>query len=125
MRKFSGAYEYQAFRILQILFVIVSTFKGLDKILYYLTGWTFNSPVFTQFLQTNDRNFVLAIGIVEVIIGIGVIFKPKFFAYLLMVWTVVIIINFSVGKHYDIALREFVLFLSAFALAKLSYKYGS
>lgn len=127
MFKFSAAYEYQAFRLLQIAFVILSVFRGLDKIVYFITGWTrFHSPIVLRFYQSTDKSFILAVGIVEVLIGIGIIFKPKFFAYLLAVWIIVIILNFiSLGEYFDIGLRDVSLLLSTLALARLSHKFSS
>lgn len=125
--RLSGAYEYQAFCLLQLSFVVLFILRGIDKIIYYFTAWTkFHSIATTQFFQGTQRGFLLAVGIVEIIIGIGVIFKPKFFAYLIVIWSLVVLINFlTMDEGFDIALRDFGLLLSALALGRLSHKYGN
>lgn len=124
-RKISGAYEYQAFLLLQIAFTVVYILRGLDKIIYTLTDWApLRPPLAFQFPATESKPFILAIGIVEVLIGIGVIFKPKFFAYFIAIWSLAVVINFALGQYYDFALREFGLLLAALALGRHSHKYG-
>ena len=127
MSKLSGAYEYQAFRILQIAFVIAPIIAGLDKFFYFLTNWSkYLSPSALQFMQGNDRYFMMAIGIIEIIVGIGVIFKPKIFSYIVALWLLCIIINLLLQRgYYDIALRDLGLLLAALALGRLSHKYAS
>src|SRR5262245_55038494 len=125
MSKFSGAYEYQAFRILQVAFVIAPILAGLDKFFYFLTNWSqYISPAAMQFLQGNDRYFMMAVGDVEIIVGIGVIFKPKVFSYIVALWLLCIILNLLFHRGYlDIALRDLGLLLAALALGRLSHKY--
>jgi uncharacterized membrane protein YphA (DoxX/SURF4 family) len=127
MSTFKGAYEYQAFRILQVAFIIAPILAGLDKFFYYLTNWSrYLSPVALQFMQGNERYFMMAVGIVEIVVGIGVIFKPRLFAYIIVAWLLCIIINLLLLREFfDIALRDFGLLLAALALAKLSRKFAS
>jgi hypothetical protein len=126
-KKLAGAYEYQAYRLLQLVFFIVSIGKGIDKIIYFWTGSVIlNSPFAILFFTGNNRQFVVAVGIVEVILGIGVLFRPKFFAYVLMIWFSVILISFiALEKYFDIAVRDFGLILAAFALTRLCHKYSN
>ena len=63
-------------------------------------------------------------GIIEIIAGIGVWFKPKIFAYVVAAWLFAIIINLLlVHNFYDVALRDLGLLLGALALGRLSMKY--
>ena len=67
---------------------------------------------------------MMVVGIIEIIAGIGVWFKPKIFAYIVALWLLAIIINLlMLHRFYDIALRDFGLLLGALALARLSHKY--
>jgi hypothetical protein len=60
-------------------------------------------------------------GAIEIIVAIGVAIRPKIFAYVVSAWLMGIVINLLTTAHfYDIALRDFTLSLSAFALGKLS-----
>lgn len=118
--------SYQAFQILQFTFAFAPILAGLDKFFYLLTNWSnYISPFVLQILQYHDRGFMMVVGVIEIIAGIGVIFKPKLFAYVVALWLFGIIINLLMtGKYFDIALRDLGLLLSAFALAKLSSKYA-
>lgn len=69
--------------------------------------------------------FMMAVGVVEIIAGLGVLFKPKFFAYVVSLWLLGIVINLLMTGHYfDIALRDIGLCLSSLALGRLSQKYA-
>lgn len=60
-------------------------------------------------------------GVVEVIAGIGVALKPKFFAYVVSAWLLGITLNLlTTGYYFDIAARDFALALAAFALGRLA-----
>lgn len=126
MAKAYGDSGYQAFRILQIAFVIAPIVAGLDKFFYLLTNWSnYISPVALQMINYQDRGFMMAVGVIEILAGIGVLWKPRIFAYIISVWLLGIIINlFLTGQYFDVALRDIGLMLGAFALGKLSQKYA-
>jgi hypothetical protein len=68
---------------------------------------------------------MLFVGVIEIIAGLGVIFKPKLFSYIIALWLLALIINLLLtGIYYDIALRDFGLLLSVLALGCLSQKYA-
>ncbi len=117
---------YQAFKILQFVFIAIPVLAGLDKFFYLTTNWDqYLSPFALQFLAGHTRLFFIFGGIVEIIVGIGMYFKPSFFAYVVSLWLLIITINLLMsGHYYDIALRDFGLVLSAFALGKLSRQYA-
>jgi hypothetical protein len=67
---------------------------------------------------------MLAVGVIEIVAGIGVAFKPKIFAYVVAAWLLLIIVNLlMIPGYFDIALRDFGLLLGALALARLSQEY--
>lgn len=125
MVKSSADRDLQAYRILQFVFVVAPIVAGLDKFFYLLTNWSaYLSPVTLQLIDGHDRAFFAIVGIVEIIAGLGVLFKPKIFAYIVSIWLLLIIVNLIMTGHYfDIALRDFGLMLSAFALGSLATKY--
>lgn len=116
---------YSAFRLLQIVFIIAPILAGFDKFFYLMTNWSqYLSPLAMRILQNHDRPFMMVVGVVEIIVGIGMIFKPKVFAYIAAVWIFLIFINLLIsGRFFDIALRDIGLCLSAIALGQLSLKY--
>ncbi len=78
-----------------------------------------------RIVNAHDRGFMTIVGIIEIIAGLGVVFKPKLFSYIVALWLLGIIINLLLTRQYfDIALRDLGLFLSALALGKLSNKYA-
>lgn len=125
MSKFSGDQGYQAFRILQVAFVIAPIVAGFDKFFYALTNWSqYLAPMAMQMIDNHDRAFFAIVGVIEIIAGIGVLFKPKVFAYIVSVWLLCIVLNLlMLGHFYDIALRDIGLMLAAFALGRLAQKY--
>lgn len=126
MSKYSGDQGYQAFRILQFTFVVAPLLAGLDKFFYLLTNWSqYIAPTVLRTFNNHDRGFLTFVGIVEIIAGIGVIYKPKVFAYIVAIWLLAIIINLlMLGNYFDIALRDLGLLLAAVAFGKLSQKYA-
>ena len=64
-------------------------------------------------------------GVIEIIAGLGVWFKPKFFAYVVSAWLLLIIVNLLlIPGYFDVALRDFGLALGALALGRLSQEYS-
>jgi hypothetical protein len=112
----------QAYQILHVAYFIAPVIAGLDKFFHLLTDWDkYLSPFVSNLLGGNGHTFMLAVGVVEVIAGIGVLVKPKIFAYVVGFWLLGIVGNLILaGDFYDIALRDFGLALGAFALARLS-----
>jgi hypothetical protein len=119
-------YGHQAFRILQVAFVIVPIIAGLDKFFSLLTNWSmYLSPMIPSTLGMSAKSVMMIVGIVEIIAGLGVLFKPKFFSYIVFLWLLLIVLNLlSKGMFYDIVLRDVGLMLSALAFARLSHRYA-
>lgn len=111
---------YQAYQILHLGFTLLPIIVGLDKFFNFLTNWE-------QYLSTkfnvlgNSSLTMLCVGVIEIAAGIGVWMRPKYFSYIVALWLVAIIVNLIMTHHfYDIALRDFGLFLGAIALGRLS-----
>lgn len=115
--------HYQAYQLLHIAFALAPIIAGLDKFFNHLTIWgQYLSQPFNVF--GNASTTMMVVGAIEIIAGIGVWFKPKYFAYIVAAWLAAIIINLlMLEKFYDIALRDFGLFLGALALARLAVTY--
>jgi len=126
MSKFSGEPAYQAYRILQFVFVVAPILAGLDKFFYLMNNWSvYLSPFIMKMIAGHHRGFMAFVGVVEIVAGIGVALKPKIFSYIVALWLLVIILNLLMtGRYFDIVLRDFGLMLAAFSLGKLSKKYA-
>ncbi|HSX14041.1 MAG TPA: hypothetical protein VLE96_06465 [Chlamydiales bacterium] len=126
-RSSSGSKDkaYQGFRILQIAYIIVPLIAGLDKFMHLLANWDkYLAPVVAKTVNYYGHELMLVVGAIEIIVGVGIIFLPKVFSYIVAAWLLCIVINLLIiGNYFDIALRDFGLCLGALALARLSQKY--
>jgi hypothetical protein len=115
---------YQAYRILQIGFVVAPIVAGLDKFTGLLTDWEqYLAPFIADAIGAGT--FMAIVGVIEIAAGIGVAIKPRIFAYVVSAWLVGIIINLLlIPGFYDIALRDLGLALGALALGRLSETYS-
>ena len=118
---------YQAYKILHLGFTVAPIVAGLDKFFNLLVNWEQYLPPFVNnLLGGYGHELMLVVGIIEIIAGLGVFFKPKVFAYVVSAWLLLIIVNLLlIPGYYDVALRDFGLALAALALARLSTKFDS
>jgi hypothetical protein len=114
--------DAQAYRILHLGFTVAPILAGLDKFTNLLVDWErYVAPAFAALLPFSPATFMLVVGVVEVIAGIGVFLRPRVFAYVVAAWLAGIILNLVVGGQYlDVALRDLGLALGALALGRLS-----
>ena len=119
-------YALQAFRILQVAFVLAPIIAGVDKFFHYLVNWDqYLAPTIAGALPVAPHTFMLAVGVIEVLAGLVVAFAPYYGGYLVTLWLWGIIVNLlMIPGYYDVALRDFGLSLGATALARLSCRYG-
>jgi uncharacterized membrane protein len=118
---------YQAYWILHVGFTVAPILAGLDKFLHLLVNWDQYLPgVVANASPIQPHTLMLIVGVIEIVAGIGVWLKPRIFAYVVAAWLVIIIINLLlIPGYFDIALRDFGLFLAALALGRLSQQYAS
>lgn len=114
---------YQAYQILHVAYVVAPLVAGIDKFFNYLTNWSqYLSGPFN--ILGSAIVTMMVVGVVEILAGIGMIFKPRIFAPIVALWLLAIILNLLLlGQFWDIALRDLGLFLGALALARLSSVY--
>jgi uncharacterized membrane protein YphA (DoxX/SURF4 family) len=93
---------------------------GVDKFTNLLVDWTqYLAPFVANMVPAST--FMAIVGVVEIIAGLLVFFKPRIGAYVVAAWLLGIIGNLLlIPGYYDVALRDFGLFLGAVALARLS-----
>lgn len=117
---------YQAFWILRLGFTVAPIIAGVDKFLHVLTDWDKYLPSsVNKMLGGHGHQFMLVVGVIEIVAGIGVFLKPKIFAYVVAVWLLAIIVNLlMIPGYFDVALRDLGLALGALALARLSQEYA-
>lgn len=119
-----GTTSTSAYQILRLGFTVAPILFGLDKFFNLMTEWPEFLPEFVT--DVVSGTVVMAIvGVVEIVAGIGVWFRPKIFAYIVAAWLGVIIITLILaGGFWDIALRDFGLLLGALALGQLARQHA-
>lgn len=118
----TGNPAYQAYQILHFGFTVAPIIAGIDKFLHLLVNWDeYLPPVVNNMLGGHGHEFMYAVGVIEVVAGIGVFLKPKIFAYVVSAWLFLIIVNLLlIPGYFDVALRDLGLALGALALGRLS-----
>src|SRR5687767_5991547 len=115
----------EAYQILRVGFTVAPVVAGLDKFFNLLVNWEQYLPPFVNNLVGGyGHELMLVVGVIEIIAGLGVFFKPKVFGYVVSAWLLLIVVNLlMIPGYYDVALRDFGLALGALALARLSSKF--
>ena len=112
-----GNRVHQAYQILHWGFVAAPVIAGLDKFTMRLADWTQYLWAPLSDVVGGAGRFMHIVGIIEVVAGLLVAFKPKIGAPIVAAWLVGIIVNLLlVGNYFDIALRDFGLCLGALAI---------
>jgi uncharacterized membrane protein YphA (DoxX/SURF4 family) len=116
---------YQAFTLLRIGFAVAPILFGLDKFANVLVDWEqYLAPWINDIVPGSASDAMHAVGVIEVLAGLLVAFRPRFGAPLVAAWLAGIIINvLTYSGYYDIALRDFGLMLGALTLTRLSTVY--
>jgi hypothetical protein len=117
--------SYQAYQILRLGFIVAPIVAGLDKFLHLLVNWDqYLPPMVNRLVGGHGHELMLAVGVIEIIAGLGVAFKPKVFAYVVSAWLLLIVVNLlMIPGYFDVALRDFGLSLGALALARQSQEF--
>ena len=115
----------QAYQILRFGFTVAPILAGLDKFFHLLVNWDqYLPPIVNNLTGGRGHQLMLVVGVIEIGAGLGVAFKPRFFAYVVCAWLLLIIVNLlMIPGYFDVALRDLGLALGALALARLSQEY--
>jgi uncharacterized membrane protein YphA (DoxX/SURF4 family) len=108
---------------LRLTFGLVPIVAGIDKFTHVLVDWNkYLSPLAKDILPFSGSSFMMIIGVIEIVAGALVLSRfTRFGAYLVSAWLLGIAINLlTTGTYFDIAVRDTVMAISAFALAKLT-----
>lgn len=107
--------------ILKYTFGLVPIVAGLDKFTNILTQWTqYISDGFAAMLPFEPATFMMIVGIIEIVAGFLVLTRTKLGAYVVSAWLVAIALTLILSWTYvDVAVRDLVMAIAAFSLAKL------
>jgi hypothetical protein len=113
---------HQAYLLLRTVFTIAPIAFGLDKFFNLLTNWeAYLAPWINNIVPGDAHTAMVLVGIIEIVAGIVVALRPQFGGYLVAAWLAGIILNLlTLSGYYDVALRDFGLFVAALALARLA-----
>jgi hypothetical protein len=105
-----------------VSFGLLPLLAGLDKFTYLLTDWSaYVGPVARSLLPVEPQTFLYAVGIVEVLVGLAVLTRWTVIgSYAAAGWLMLIAVNLVVAGIFDIAVRDVVLAVAAFTLARLT-----
>tara|TARA_R100000353_G_scaffold176125_2_gene149371 strand:- start:2195 stop:2626 length:432 start_codon:yes stop_codon:yes gene_type:complete len=108
--------------LLKWVFIIVPIVAGLDKFTNVLVTWdNYLAPATVELLPMSGAAFMMVVGVIEIIAGIIVAINTRFGAYLVSAWLTLIALSLLFTWHHpDVAVRDLVMAVSAFVLAKLS-----
>jgi hypothetical protein len=111
----------QAYEVLHWGFVVLPVLAGLDKFFRVLANWdTFLAPPLARLSPAGVHPTMMAVGVIEVLAGLVVAVRPRIGGWVVAAWLAAIIVDLAIlGNDWDIVLRDFVLMLSAIALARL------
>lgn len=109
-------------QILKYVFVIVPIAAGADKFLNLLTDWTtYIHPAIADMLPISAATFMMVVGVIEIAAGILVLKLTRLGAYVVALWLILIALSLLFTWHHpDVAVRDIVMAVAAFTLAKLT-----
>ena len=108
---------------LRLTYGLVPIIAGLDKFTNLLVDWEqYLSPLALDIVPVSATTFMMVVGVIEIFAGVLVLSRyTRIGAYVVGAWLVAIAINLLMtGNYLDIAVRDVVMSISAFTLAKMT-----
>ena len=125
---------FQAYLVLRVAFVAAPFLFGIDKFFNWMTYWPKYLWIgIPHLFSVSPQDFMYFVGGVEIAAAILGIIRPRIAPYVVSAWLAGIVGNLviksiAVGGHthvyWDIAVRDFGLFIGALALARLTSVYA-
>jgi hypothetical protein len=111
----------QVQQVLKYTYGLVPIVAGFDKFTNLLTNWKDYHESLISMFPFTAATFISIVGIIEIAAGLLVLFRPKIGSWVVMAWLILIAFTliFS-GRYFDVAVRDLVMAVGAFSLAKLS-----
>lgn len=105
---------------LRIALGLTATLAGLDKFFNILADWgSYVSPLAARILPVPVGVLMGVVGIVEFAVGLMVLaIAPRIGAYVASAWLLLVALNLVVGGHLDVAVRDVVMSIAAFTVAR-------
>jgi uncharacterized membrane protein YphA (DoxX/SURF4 family) len=113
---------HSAYVPLRIAFGLVPILAGLDKFMNQLADWqSYIAPWAEHLLPVSPKAFLGIVGVIEIAVGVLVWTRHvRLGAHAAAGWLSLVAINLVLAGFPDIAVRDLVLAVAAFALAHLA-----
>lgn len=101
---------------------LTATLAGMDKFFNLLADWAaYVSPWAAQVLPVSPGTFMGIVGVIEIAVGAAILTGwTRLGAYAASVWLAGIAVNLAAAGFYDVAVRDVVMSIAAFTLARLT-----
>jgi uncharacterized membrane protein YphA (DoxX/SURF4 family) len=102
---------------------VIPFLAGLDKFFNLLTNWEmYLSPMAQRLLPVSGTTFMHIAGVIEMVVGLAILTRwTRIGSYVAMLWLVAIAVELmSTGKFFDVAVRDLVMAIAAYTLARLT-----
>jgi len=105
---------------LRVALGLTATLAGLDKFFNILADWgSYVSPTAASLLPFSVPTFMGIVGVVEIAVGAAILgAAPRLGAYVAAAWLLLVAANLALGGHFDVAVRDVVMSIAAFTLAR-------
>jgi len=105
--------------ILRYTYGLVPIVAGADKFTNFLTDWPAYLRGVESMIPIAPATFMIVVGIIEIVAGLLVLRFTRLGAYVVAAWLVAIAVVLMLGGWYDIAVRDLVMAIGAYCLARL------
>jgi hypothetical protein len=99
---------------------LTATLAGLDKFFNILADWgSYVSPVAVRALPFSVGTLMGIVGVIEIAVGLSILaISPRVGAYVASGWLLLVAANLVLAGHFDVAVRDIVMSIAAFTLAR-------
>lgn len=107
---------------LRLTFGLVPIAAGADKFFNLLTDWSQYLPsIAERYLAMEPSTFMMIIGVIEIVAGLAVLTAfTRMGAYVVMGWLLLIAVAVASAGFLDIAVRDVVMAIGAYALGQVA-----
>jgi uncharacterized membrane protein YphA (DoxX/SURF4 family) len=111
-----------AYWALRLAFGLVPILAGLDKFFNLLADWEkYVSPLAANLLPISPTTLMHVAGVIEMAVGVAILTKfTRLGSYVAAAWLVAIALNLLTAGYLDVAVRDVVMAIAAYTLARLS-----
>lgn len=111
-----------SFSLLKATFIVLPIAAGADKFTHLLTNWDqYLNPALADLLPIPAPLFMKIVGVIEIIAGIIVLFRPRLGGFIVAAWLFAIALTLLAGGMFlDVAVRDIVIAIAAVSMARLA-----